>query len=66
MVTLLLPRCDPVLFWHVCHSLGVQFLDKGFHGSTEGVQWVLYAVLCKRQQQAIGLGCASHIHGIFG
>ena len=66
MVTLLLPRCEPGLFWHVRHALGVQILDKVFHGATESVMRMFDAVLCKRQQHAIDVGRASHIHGICG
>ena len=56
MVTLLLPRCEPGLFWHVRHALGVQILDKVFHGATESVMRMFDAVLCKRQQHAIDVG----------
>src|SRR5262249_231764 len=34
-----------LLLGHVCHALGVQVLDQGFYGLTEGVEWMLSAVL---------------------
>ena len=55
-----------VLLGHVRHALWVQFLDKRFHGATEGVEWMLHAVLFKQPQHAINIGGTSHIHGIFG
>jgi len=53
-------------WWHVRHALWVQFLDEGFHSSTKGVQWILYAVLFQQPPHAITIGCSSHIHRIFG
>src|SRR5262245_40822981 len=44
----------------------MKFCHQGFHGTTEGVQRMLDAVLSKHPQQAISIGCPSHIHGIFG
>ena len=55
-----------VLLGHVCHTLWVQFLDKGFYGATEGVQRMLDAVVFKQPQHAINISCASNIDGIFG
>jgi hypothetical protein len=55
-----------VLLGHVRPALGVQVLDKGFDGTTERVLSLLNAVLFKRPQHAINIGCPSDIDGIFG
>jgi hypothetical protein len=54
-----------VLGGHVRHARGVQVLDEGFHSSAKGMLSMLYAILFKRPQHAIKIGCPSHIHGIF-
>ena len=55
-----------MLLGHVCHALGVQVLDQGFHSSTKGMLPMLYAVLFQPPQHAIDIGCAPHTHGSFG
>src|SRR5713101_7054960 len=55
-----------VLVGHVRHALWVQVSPQGFQGVTEGVVWLLAAVLFKQPQHAIDVGCTSDIHGILG
>jgi len=54
-----------VLLGHVCQALGIQFLDEGFYGLTEGVERMLLAVVVQEPQQATNIGGASHIHRFF-
>jgi len=62
------PRIEQllVLVGHVRHALWVQVLDKGFYGATERVLSMLDAVVFQQPQHVIHIGCASHIHSIFG
>jgi hypothetical protein len=55
-----------LLLGHVCHALWIQVSHQGFHGVTEGVLPILYAILFQQPQHAINIGCASNIDGIFG
>jgi hypothetical protein len=55
-----------VLVGHVCPALGVQVSPQGFHGVTEGMLRILYAVVFLQPQHAIDVCCASDIHGLFG
>jgi hypothetical protein len=55
-----------VLLGHVHPALWIQVSHQEFYCSTERVIPILYAVLFKRPQHAIDIGCASDIHGIFG
>ena len=55
-----------LLLGHVRHALWGQFLDEGFHSSAKGMLSILYAILFKQLQHIIDIGCASHIHRIFG
>jgi hypothetical protein len=54
-----------VLVGHMHHALWIQVSHQGFHGSTKGMLWVLYAVLLQQPQHAIDSGCTSHVHSIF-
>jgi hypothetical protein len=50
----------------VCHALWIQVSHQGFHGVTEGVLPILYAILFQQPQHAINIGSPSDVHSIFG
>src|SRR5215470_2132769 len=58
-------RLSLFLLWHVGQALGVQVLDEGFHSLTEGVEWMLAAVVFQEPQHATNIGGTSHIHRLF-
>jgi hypothetical protein len=51
---------------HVRHPLWIQVSYQGFHGVTEGVLPILYAILFQQPQHAINIGSPSDVHSIFG